>query len=142
MLSTIVKTLAAASLVAAAGCSDGYDGLVPVAGTVTFDGGPPPAGGFLSFIPTERVPGQPSRPARAVFQTDGVYEATSFQEGDGLFPGRYTVQVTCNKEQPDYSKKDPFREASYVADGYEGQNLVVEEGSDELSLNLDVPLKK
>jgi hypothetical protein len=142
MFSTIAKTLAAASLVAAVGCSGGYDGLVPVSGTVTFDGGPPPAGGFLSFVPIERAPGQPSRPARAVFQTDGAYEATSFQEGDGLFPGSYTVLVTCNQGELDYSKKDPFREASYVADDYEGQKLVVEDGSDEITLNIDAPLKK
>jgi hypothetical protein len=42
----------------------------------------------------------------------------------------------------DYSKKDPFRGASYVADGYEGQKLVVEDGSDEMTLDMDAPLKK
>jgi len=139
---TLFKIVLIAAFPATLGCSGGYDGLVPVSGTVTFDGGPPPAGGFLSFIPTERVEGRSSRPARATFLMDGEYQAMSFKEGDGVLPGSYTVAVTCNKGSIDYSKKDPFNAASYVAADYEGQKLVVEENSDEITLNIDVPLKK
>src|SRR6188474_2717237 len=88
----------------AVGCGGNKD-LVPVSGKVTFNGGPPPADGFLNFVPVERVAGKPSRPARATFLTDGAYEATSFTEGDGIRPGSYTVAVTCNKGEIDYSKK-------------------------------------
>jgi hypothetical protein len=59
-----------------------------------------------------------------------------------LFPGSYLVMVTCNKGDIDYSKKDPFGAASYVASGYEGEKLIVKEGSDEITLNVDAPLKK
>jgi hypothetical protein len=136
------KWIVAALLLTTAGCGGDYDGLVPVTGKVTFDGGPPPAAGFLSFIPAERTPGKTTRPGRATFQTDGVYEAMSFKEGDGLFPGSYIVTVMCNKGDIDYSKKDPFNAASYVALGYEGEKLVVEDGSDEITLDIDAPLKK
>jgi hypothetical protein len=142
MCCTIVNLAAAGLLLAMTGCGGDYDGLVVVSGKVTFDGGPPPAGGFLSFIPSERSAGQTSRPGRATFQTDGVYQATSFEEGDGLFPGSYVVMVTCNKGDIDYSKKDPFGAASYVASGYKGEKLIVKEGSDEITLNVDAPLKK
>ena len=141
MAAKLTKIAPIVLLSAALGCG-GNDGLVPVSGKVTFDGGPPPAGGFLNFVPIDRVAGKPSRPARATFMTDGEYQATSFKEGDGVRPGSYAVSVTCNKGEIDYSKKDPYNAASYVAAGYEGQKLVVEEGSDAITLNIDVPLKK
>ena len=143
MSSRRIKGVAfAVLLLTTAGCDSGYEGLVPVSGTVTFDGGPPPAGGFLAFIPNDRAAGRPSRPGRATFQTDGAYQATSFKEGDGIYPGSYTVTVTCNKGAIDYSKKDAFGDASYVAKDFPGKQLVVEEGSDEVTLDIDVPLKK
>ena len=129
-------------LSAAAGCNSGYDGLIPVTGKVTFDGGLPPAGGYVTFMPVERVEGKPSRPARGAFNVDGVYTATSFREGDVVYPGKYNVSVFCNKGEVDYSKKDPFAEASYVDKNYQGQELLIEEDSDEVSFDLDVPLKK
>jgi hypothetical protein len=139
------KTVGAISwlfLAAAVGCNSGNEGLVPVSGKVTFDGGPPPAAGFVTFMPIERVEGKAARPARAIFETDGSYQATSFQPGDGVYPGRYNVSVSCNKGAVDYSKPDPFNAVSYVPKDYKGQELVIEEGSDDVTLDLDVPLKK
>jgi hypothetical protein len=132
----------AAALAAIVGCGGGYEGLVPVSGTVTFDGGPPPAGGSVTFVPVDRSTGKATRPATATFGVDGVYHATSFKEGDGLFPGRYGVTVTCYKGPPDYSKKDAFGSVSYVPDDYAGQEVVVEAGASEVTLDIDVPLKK
>lgn len=59
-----------------------------------------------------------------------------------MLPGRYAISITCNKGEVDYSQKDPFRAASYVADDYAGQELVVEPGSDDVTVDIDVPLKK
>jgi hypothetical protein len=142
MADVLAKLACLVLMAVTVGCGGNDGGLVPVSGTVTFDGGPPPAGGFLSFVPIERVAGKTSRPARATFQTDGTYVATSFEEGDGVLPGKYTVAVTCNSGPVDYSKKDPFNAASYVPKDYQGEQLVVEEGSDAITLNIDVPLKK
>lgn len=140
-MSRRVATFAALLALAAAGCSGDDKGLVPVSGKVTFDGGPPPAGGFVSFVP-ERSPGQAARPARATFQQDGAYQATSFEEGDGVLPGRYTVTVECYKGAIDYSKPDPYGDSSYVAKDFPGKELVVEENAGALTLDIDVPLKK
>jgi hypothetical protein len=142
MRTMIVATACGLTLLLTAGCGGSYEGLVPVSGTVTFDGSPPPAAGFVSFIPKERVAGRPVRPATATFDQSGAYQATSFKVGDGLFPGRYTATVTCNKHDLDYSKKDPFSDASHIADSYKPKEIVVEEGSDALTVDLDVPLKK
>lgn len=136
-----VRVFAGLVALTLAGCGDS-DGLVPVTGKVTFDGAQPPAAGFVTFMPTERVAGKASRPARAVFDVDGAFAATSFKEGDGILPGKYTISVTCNKGDVDYSQKDPFRAASYVADDYAGQELVIEVGSDDVTVDVDVPLKK
>jgi hypothetical protein len=142
MLRRAVGALAIATLAGVLGCNSGYEGLVPLNGTVTFDGAVPPAPGVVQFVALESTDGHPKRTATGQFDADGEYAASSFKESDGIYPGRYHVEVICNKRDLDYSKKDPFRDASYVADGYGGQELVVEDGSDAITLNLDVPLKK
>jgi hypothetical protein len=126
----------------AVGCNGGNSDLIPVAGKVTFDGNTPPAPGVVQFTPVELAEGHPKRTATGQFSTDGIFHATSFKPGDGLFPGKYFATVICNKPKLDYSKKDPFRDASYIADGYEGKEVVVEEGADEMTFEFDVPLKK
>jgi hypothetical protein len=131
-----------AIVAAVSGCSSGYEGLIPLKGTVTFDGAVPPAPGVVQFVALESAAGHPKRTATGQFGADGQYEASSFKEGDGLYPGRYHVTVICNKRDLDYSKKDPFRDASYIAEGFKGQDLVVEADSDEVTLDLDLPLKK
>jgi hypothetical protein len=138
------RALSALSIAGAAtllGCGGGYEGLIPLEGTVTFDGSASPAPGTVQFVAVESAAGHPQRTATGQFGLDGRYQASSFKPGDGIYPGRYHVEVICNKHL-DYSKKDPFRDASYIADGYKGQELTVEDGSDAITLDLDVPLKK
>jgi len=129
-------------LVPIVGCNSDDKGLIPVSGTVTFDGGPPPAPGIVQFMPLETAPGGTKRSALGRFDTDGQYSASSFLPDDGLYPGRYAVMVVCNKATPDDSRKDALREASYIDGDYQGTELVVESGDDEVTFNLDLPLKK
>jgi hypothetical protein len=139
------RTLAALAILVAlpiVGCSSDDRGLVSVSGAVTFDGGPPPAPGIVQFLPLETPPGGTKRTARGRFDTDGQYSATSYSPDDGLYPGKYAVTVVCNKHVPDDSKQNAFRDASYIADGYQGTELVVEADQDEMTFDLDVPLKK
>ena len=84
----------------AAGCSKSEPGLVPVRGKITLDGGPWPHEGSLIFTPEGGGPGARSRPAGARFGTDGAFVATSFAEGDGLFPGTYKISVECWEAEP------------------------------------------
>ena len=138
----ILFVLSVAAAATTLGCGGGYEGLVPLEGAVTFDGAAPPAPGVVQLVPIEALGSHPKRTATGQFGPDGRYEASSFKPGDGVYPGRYHVTVICNKRDLDYSKKDPFRDASYIADGYEGEELTVEDGSDAVTLNLDVPLKE
>ena len=84
----------------AAGCSKSEPGLVPVRGKITLDGGPWPHEGSMIFTPEGGGPASRSRPAGARFSTDGAFVATSFAEGDGLFPGTYKISVECWEAEP------------------------------------------
>jgi hypothetical protein len=128
-----LATLAMMVLASIVGCNADDKGLIPVRGTVTFDGGPPPAPGIVQFMPLETAAGGTKRSALGRFGSDGRYSASSFSPNDGLYPGKYAVMVVCNKETG---------EASFIADSYQGTELVVESDDDDLTFDLDVPLKK
>ena len=122
------------------GCSDGR-GLVPVKGRITFDGAQPPKAGRLNFAPATAAEGYPRRPGQASFDSEGKFEATSYQPGDGLTPGTYRVNVICVEHDP-APVPGGFEAVTYVAPGYQGQEVVVSAGSKPIELNFDVPLKK
>jgi hypothetical protein len=113
-----------------------------VGGRVTFDGGPCPAPGNVTFTPIVVEAGLPRRPASGSFQTDGEFTVTSFNEGDGLVPGRYRVTVTCFSGLPDPTSPDPWGDVSYVPKNYKPPELLVESASDPIEVSYDVPLKK
>lgn len=82
-----------------AGC-DGSRGVVPVHGIVRFDGKPPPASGYVFFVPSgggAPAADEASRPraGSAVFLADGSFKVTTFTPYDGLRPGRYEARVEC-----------------------------------------------
>jgi hypothetical protein len=125
------------------GCGDGNElGLVPVSGNVTFGGGPCPHDGSVNFMQVQGtgLPGKPNRPGRGEFGTNGKFVATSFKKGDGLFPGRYEVTITCVSQDADASH--PISEVSFVPMDYKPDDLVVEPGSGSISKDYDVPPKK
>lgn len=128
-------------LFGALGCDRGLP-MVPVSGVVTFDGGPCPAPGTIIFKPVEVQDGLPSRSGRAAFDTDGRFEVTSFDDGDGLLPGTYLAEVSCDKGLPNANSKTPWEDISLIAKEYEPETIVLESGASELVLTLDVPGKK
>lgn len=133
----------ALAVVVLTGCGSG-SGLptVPVSGTVTFDGGPCPTEGSVTFMPIEVAAGMPRRPGIGKFKADGKFVVTSFQEGDGLVPGRYGVGITCYEGLPDPKSKDPFGDINFVPGDYRPDDLVVDVDSDAIEVNFDVPPKK
>ncbi len=135
-------TLVASVTILAAGCNSNSLALVPVSGTVTFDGSPPPDVGTIMFRPDKVADGFPNRAGRGQFSSDGKFVVTSFQKGDGIAPGEYTVEVTCYSGAPNLNSKDPFGDVSYIDKSYEPAKLVVEPGSDAMEVTFDVPLKK
>jgi len=139
-----VWTACSLAVLATLGCGGDGVRMVPVSGTVTFDGGPCPAPGRVTFSPVETAEGAPSRPAFGAFEEDGAYKVMSFRPGDGLFPGRYVVNVSC----VDASKisnppsDESYRRASYVAEGFEPKELVVEPRGGAVVFDFDVPRRE
>ena len=85
----LLSVLGLACSLTLVGC--GGDGLPPryaVSGTVTFKG-QPLAKGEITFMPD--VP--TGRGGSAVIK-DGAFKLTTQEEGDGAFPGSYTVIIT------------------------------------------------
>lgn len=123
-----------------AGCGGGSP-LVPVSGTVTFDGGTCPAPGNVIFKPVDVVGSAPSRPGRASFGSDGTFVVTSFQEGDGLLPGTYMAEVSCDRGVPNFNSPTPWEDITYLGPGYEPKQIVVTAGSPAMAIDLDVPGK-
>lgn len=76
--------------------------VVPVSGTVTFDG-KPLKGATLRFIPTGATPGGG---ANGFTKPDGTYELTGIRGGAGTSPGEYKV-VISKRVNPDGSAPDP-----------------------------------
>ena len=142
----LVSTLCAPRTVAATllifvvcGCGKSDRPLtVPVRGKVTFGGGPCPQSGNIRFAPLEVAEGLPRRPGRADFDTGGEYRATSYQENDGLVPGKYRVLVECWKVPPADGKLG----VSYIEPSFQPPELAVESQSDSVTFDIDVPNAK
>lgn len=117
------------------GCSNSdRPKTIPVAGKITFDGQPPQFPGGIFFAPVEVEQGYPRRGGRALFDIDGEFQATSFEDGDGLVPGTYRVRVESWKEPPSMGKPG----VSYVPKGFEAEDLVVSSGEKKIEYNLDL----
>lgn len=117
------------------GCGSRH-GTVPVEGVVTFAGKPPPATCTLVFRP-EVAEGAASRcrPGRADTDASGRFSAGSFRSGEGLFPGRYLVDVLCWRVRPGHD--NPHGESLLPAN-FAAQPLVVPDEARAVQYDLDV----
>jgi hypothetical protein len=120
------------------GCGGNEFNAVPVAGVVTFAGQSPPAAGTIYFAPSSVRDGASQRPASANFGTDGRFQVTSLQPGDGLLPGNYRVRIECWKEKP---KGTQSAGVSYIAAGYAPPEVVIGPDQTEgVELKFNAPL--
>ena len=79
------------------GCKKGgLQGLVPLSGTVTYNG-EPVEGAQITFAPDDAANG---RSALAKTEADGSYKAMTLIPGDGVMPGSYKVAVRKMTEPP------------------------------------------
>lgn len=143
------KTSLIGSLLLAAavmGCNS--KGLVPVEGRVTFGGQPPPAIGYLYFVPRDMsINNREDRTgplqATALFAADGTFHGTTFTDGDGLRPGTYEVRMECEGPpagslSPEAAHNAPVN--SLVPSGFTPPDLVVPaSGPRPVRFDLDVP---
>ena len=84
-----------------AGCGGGdHPDTVPVQGRLTYGGGDWPNPGIIYFTVLEPAEGFPRHAGTAKFDTDGRFRAKTWEEGDGLMPGKYRVSVECWKVPP------------------------------------------
>lgn len=125
----------------AVGCGGSGMPTTKIIGRVTFDGGPPPKPGMITYslVPGTGVKGLPYRPGTSPFGTDGEFTATSFKEGDGLLPGTYKVRVTCLSGPP---SGVPLDSVSLVPLDWTPEDLVIQGEEDSVSVVYDVPPKK
>ena len=134
--------LTLAALVWLGGCRQSEFPLVPVSGTVTFDGGACPAAGNVTFQPLDIPEGLPKRPASGKFGTDGSYSVNSFNGQEGVLPGRYRVDVSCFAGGPDFSKSDPWADVNYIAADYTPAELTIDADAGSVVYDIDVPRRK
>jgi hypothetical protein len=130
------------ALLAASGCSDNRLPVIPVNGTITFGGGPPPKPGTITFTPVQVADGMPHRPAMATFDTSGRFQVTSFREHDGLVPGTYHASVDCWKQQPTLANPITFETYNYVPKDFQPPSIEVDPDADEVDVVIEVPNKK
>jgi hypothetical protein len=85
------------SLLLLTGCNrSGLRGLVSCSGEVTLDGAPL-AGATVTLIPDKEgvaAEGAEQRNALATTDANGHFTMTTLNPNDGVFPGKYWVQVT------------------------------------------------
>ncbi len=91
---------------------------IQIKGKLTYDGGQWPAGGQLYLLPVQPAEGYPRRAAIAKYDVDGKFDSpTSWEEGDGVVPGKYRVSVECWKVKPTINGPPPvsYVDARYVS---------------------------
>ena len=117
-------------------CGPSRPDTIPVTGKITFGGNPPPAEGAIYFGAIEAAEGYDKRPGRARFDTSGKFSATSFEDGDGLVPGSYSVRIECWKSPPTMDAPGN----SHVPANFTAPNLEVPVDGGRQEYNLDVPV--
>jgi len=124
------------------GCDDPGMPMTKVSGSVTFAGDPPPNPGQIIFTQVAGTgrDGLPNRPGMATFREDGSFAARTFEDGDGLLPGTYTVRIDCFSGPLGEGKS--AAELSLVPAGWAPEKLVITGEEDSVTVNYDVPPKR
>jgi hypothetical protein len=93
------------------GCGPSRPDTVPVSGRLTYGGGDWPKPGRVYFTPLEPAEGFPRRAGRADFEPDGRFRVGTWEDGDGLMPGKYRISIECWRKPPSMGDPDTL---SYV----------------------------
>ena len=110
----------------------------PVKGVVTYQGKPLETGEIVFFPQTgEQI-------AHGKIQPDGSFQLTTYDEGDGAFPGTHKVSIISERDMEGVSAEDPEAslEPSYIPAKYNmqktsGLTAVVKEGDNEINFDLE-----
>ncbi len=127
------------------GCgSDGGLHVVPVEGSVTYNGQPLNAGGML-FLPVQ--PGK-GRPAKAKINADGTFVVVTTKNNVGLMPGEYKISINSlivplfkmSPREASKAARENLRIPSRYADS-ETSGLTVTVAEDDRAKTLDLVLE-
>ncbi|MGD9126567.1 MAG: hypothetical protein PVH19_04235 [Planctomycetia bacterium] len=118
------------------GCGPSRPKTVPVHGKVTYFGGEWPSPGMLYFAPKESAEGFPLRPASAELAKDGTFTVSSFEEGDGLLPGKYVVTIECWKVAPTMRNPNPSSAVPRKYQSQETSDFIVDVSEDQSSIEI------
>jgi hypothetical protein len=113
----LLAVCSAAVFALAAGCQPSRPDTVDVSGKITYGGGAWPKPGKLTFPCTKAAEGYPSRPGAAAFDIDGNFVAGTYDIGDGLQPGTYSVNVECWETEPTMDNMASAK--SYVPENFQ-----------------------
>lgn len=127
---------------ATSGCGSG-GGTVPVSGTITFGGKPPPYGCVVNFLavgvalPRGKTEGGVPQVANGCGECDasGRFSAVCLSYRRGLLPGRYEVLVSCFIPSDDPLAKP----VSVVPKDFKPPALVVPADGGSVRYDVDVP---
>lgn len=122
--------------IAVAGCGGNGVSTKRVKGSITFQGAPPPKAGGVVFTPVERTAELPMREARGDMDANGKFTLTTFEEGDGVIPGKYRVKITCWRETPTLATSET---ANYVPPDFAPELVVGVDDDEPVSIVIDVP---
>ncbi|MDB5336114.1 MAG: hypothetical protein JWN70_1733 [Planctomycetaceae bacterium] len=84
----------------AIGCAPAPPKTVKVKGIVSFNG-EKLTSGTISFVPTTITPGEAIHPVTVELDNGGNYNLSTFNAGDGVSPGQYSVTVVSYDRPPD-----------------------------------------
>ena len=124
----ILLVAVAVAVTTVIGCGKGHPDCVPVSGQVLIDGKPVP-GGMVRFVPEK------GRPATADIQSDGRFTMKTFEEGDGVLPGKHIVTVIATKDISS-SKRRWFAPRKYAIPTKSGLTETIDKPNDSLVINL------
>ncbi|QDT93840.1 hypothetical protein Pan161_55270 [Gimesia algae] len=122
------------------GCGEQIDKkpTAPVKGIVTYEGKPLETGEVVFF------PDSGEQIAHGKIQPDGSFQLTTYEEGDGAFPGTHKVTIISERDMEGISAEDPeaSMEPSFIPTKYNmqkssGLTAVVKEGDNEIKFDLE-----
>jgi hypothetical protein len=90
-----------------AGCGSNLPTTIPIRGQVQFNG-QPMKDGVVVYLPKGAAP---ARQASGRIQSDGSFVLTTFQNGDGVVPGEYSIIIYAYAPHPGEPKTRAEHEA-------------------------------
>lgn len=132
---SLIRALAACSVVLAAGCGGDQLETVPVSGVVTCQGKPVPSARVM-FSP-QAIEGREAsdlgKPGIGTTDDQGRFTLSTYSDGDGVVVGRHAVSVNLVYNEDTATGPDPNDKFPCAG---KTKEIVVDQGSGEVKVDL------